>query len=170
MARTPIAVDSQELQRVINELEEKHNFSNLSELYNAIAETEFAKNCKPRPLSAQVAMIRIKEYNLSVRTQRGQKGKPSGLTSVNRGVRRNRQIPLEIVQELRDNYKEQLGLVEKIAKGSLKAALTLKCIDCSGGSKKEVARCTITSCPLYGFRPYKLKAKQEEIADELVEV
>ena len=31
-------------------------------------------------------------------------------------------------------------------------AIRLKCIDCSGGSKKEVQLCTARNCALYPFR------------------
>lgn len=31
-------------------------------------------------------------------------------------------------------------------------AIQAKCIDCSGGSRKEVDRCTVKKCPLF---PYK---------------
>ena len=31
-------------------------------------------------------------------------------------------------------------------------AMRLKCLDCSGGSTKEVRLCPIKKCPLYPFR------------------
>ena len=31
-------------------------------------------------------------------------------------------------------------------------AIRLKCLDCSGGSSKEVRMCNITTCPLHPFR------------------
>jgi len=31
-------------------------------------------------------------------------------------------------------------------------AIRLKCVDCSGGSRKEVAECPITDCTLYNYR------------------
>lgn len=31
-------------------------------------------------------------------------------------------------------------------------AIRLKCIDCSGGSRNEVAACLVADCPLYPFR------------------
>jgi len=36
---------------------------------------------------------------------------------------------------------------------SRKAAITLFCIECMGGNRAEVARCTATECPLYRWRP-----------------
>ena len=31
-------------------------------------------------------------------------------------------------------------------------AIRLKCLDCSGGSDREVEECPVEQCPLYGFR------------------
>ena len=31
-------------------------------------------------------------------------------------------------------------------------AIRLKCYDCSGGSRSEVRKCTVESCPLFPFR------------------
>lgn len=36
---------------------------------------------------------------------------------------------------------------------SLRAAVDLKCLDCAG-SRNEVKLCTVSSCPLWRFRPY----------------
>ena len=30
-----------------------------------------------------------------------------------------------------------------------------KCLDCSGYERQEVKNCTVTSCPIWRFRPYK---------------
>lgn len=40
-------------------------------------------------------------------------------------------------------------LVERITRAK---AIRLKCLDCSGGSTKEVRLCAIKSCALYRFR------------------
>ncbi|MDP2666906.1 MAG: hypothetical protein Q8P05_05410 [Candidatus Diapherotrites archaeon] len=37
------------------------------------------------------------------------------------------------------------------------AALKLMCLECVNGSLDEVRRCTVTTCPLYPWRPFKLK-------------
>lgn len=34
-------------------------------------------------------------------------------------------------------------------------AIRAKCLDCSGYSTKEVEECTVITCPLYEYRPYK---------------
>lgn len=46
-------------------------------------------------------------------------------------------------------------------------AIRLKCIDCCGGSMKEVERCDIVKCPLHAFKagknPYR---KKRELTEE----
>ena len=53
-------------------------------------------------------------------------------------------------------------------------AMRLKCLECSGGSQKEVRLCPVTSCSLYpyrmGHRPKKDTIPCQDIADdELIE-
>ncbi|MEW6195601.1 MAG: hypothetical protein AB1521_10650 [Bacteroidota bacterium] len=45
--------------------------------------------------------------------------------------------------ELKDKTTKRLSPVK---------AIKAKCLDCSGGSKKEVRECIIQDCPLYTFR------------------
>lgn len=46
-------------------------------------------------------------------------------------------------------------------------AIRLKCLDCSGGSSVEVARCTAENCPLWHYRfgknPFR---KKRELSEE----
>lgn len=44
-------------------------------------------------------------------------------------------------------------LAQQVAAGSMRAAIKLNCIQCSGGSYSEAQRCTVLVCPLYAFRP-----------------
>lgn len=41
--------------------------------------------------------------------------------------------------------------------GSLPAVLGKMCLKCSGGDEYEVIQCQVTDCPLYPFRPFKIK-------------
>lgn len=45
--------------------------------------------------------------------------------------------------ELKDKTTKRLSPVK---------AIKIKCLDCSGGVKKEVRECIIQDCPLYTFR------------------
>jgi hypothetical protein len=46
-------------------------------------------------------------------------------------------------------------LVDRVEAGSLRAAIDLKCLDCSDYQIAEVRHCTVTACPLHGVRPYQ---------------
>jgi hypothetical protein len=48
-----------------------------------------------------------------------------------------------------------LAHASKARKGKVRSLLVLKCGDCSGWQKSEVAGCTVTSCPLHPLRPYR---------------
>ena len=39
-------------------------------------------------------------------------------------------------------------------------AIRAKCIDCSGGSYKEVTQCLVEACPLYPYRYGKRPTKE----------
>jgi len=53
---------------------------------------------------------------------------------------------------LRTRYPEHTGRIDAMATGSLKAAVQMMCIDCSG-SRHEAKMCTATGCPLWIHRP-----------------
>ncbi len=49
------------------------------------------------------------------------------------------------------------------------SAIRAKCIDCSGDSRSEVAKCTAVACALWPFRmgtnPFRLKREEGELSD-----
>jgi hypothetical protein len=158
--RKPIAVSSMELQDVLNELERAQpdgQFPNRSALWAALEQTNWAKTRSPRPLTGQVAMIIAKQNNLILETPLGKRGREKGCGPVgNPGARRRKVMPNDARIALTLVTPKALhGKVNRAANGSLKAAVALKCLDCSGGSKKEVALCAIKECSLWSFRPYK---------------
>lgn len=160
--RKALPVSMAILLKVIEELEEKQSFSSRSALFAAVAETPYAKSVG---LSAQTAMLRIKNAgaDAQLKTPLGKRGRSPGegmpANAVSKGRKRKR-MPLTIVAGLSHAMGPSFtSLVNKAAKGSLRAAATLKCIDCSGGSKGEVAKCEIRECPLWFFRPYKRRSQ-----------
>jgi hypothetical protein len=48
-----------------------------------------------------------------------------------------------------------LAHAEKARTGKVQSLVALKCGDCSGWQKTEIAGCTVTSCPLHPIRPYR---------------
>jgi len=55
---------------------------------------------------------------------------------------------MKLIDELRDKFP---GLATKSRTSPL-AAIRLHCLECCGGSRKEVEECTAPECVLFGFR------------------
>lgn len=52
------------------------------------------------------------------------------------------------------------GHVEKMGDGSLRAAVTLKCLECCSWHREAVANCGSSgTCPLWPFRPYQRESE-----------
>ena len=71
----------------------------------------------------------------------------------NRAAKKLRIANSPTVAKLRVQYPEQSGRIDALAAGSLKAAVTLMCVTCSGGSYNEAKLCTAVGCPLFEHRP-----------------
>jgi len=161
MARKAIPVSQAALTAMIEDLEAAQPngvFANRSALWNAVADSDYAKEIG---LSSQVAMLRCKAYGYEPKTPVGERGRKPGqgmpANAKPQGGKRSRKkrIPLDVVDTLKRQLPSMHSKIDRAAAGSLKAAVALKCVDCSGGSKKEVALCNIRDCPLWGFRPYQ---------------
>jgi hypothetical protein len=158
MSRTAIPVSMATLMKVIEELEAAQPggvFPNRSALWDAVANHSYAKGIG---LSAQVAMLRCKGAKYEPKTPVGLRGRQKGCAPVQRtgSVRKRKRMPLDVIPILKQDLPESMHKrLDAAANGSLKAAVALKCVDCSGGSKKEVALCSIRDCPLWGFRPFQ---------------
>lgn len=160
--RKAIEIDTAEFQAQLKQLEAAQpdgKFPNRSALWVSFESTEWAKSRNPRPLTAQVAMIKAKELKLEIQTPIGQKGRVKGQGPVVRGQRKSRNVPIDAVDAMTKATPEKYApLIKKVANGSLKAVVKLNCLQCCNFQKKEVGLCTIVSCPAWGFRPYKHKA------------
>jgi hypothetical protein len=157
--RKPIEVTPDQLQIAIGLVETGENPpATRSQLWQAIEDSEWAKGLSPRPLTAQVAMLLAKRHNLVIETPVGKRGISKGQriggnaarTRKRKGMPEDRRISLlTIVPPTLHN------VVERAAAGNLRSAVKLKCLECSGFSKKEVSLCTVKDCHLWSFRPYK---------------
>ena len=159
MGRTKVVLDKHELVSVINQLENEHKFSNRSELFKAVAD-------QLPNVSASVVLLRVKEFNIALKTPKGQRGRPKGvkLTQEQKdAMQKGRQSrTISNTNELLNYFpSSRHGLIRKVGKGSLSAAIKAKCLDCCNQDTKEITVCNITSCPLWGFRPYQNKSVEE---------
>ena len=165
MARTKLEIDKVAFQKVVSDLETAKTFDNPSALWKAVEESEWAKGLQPRPLTAAVAYARAKELGIVVKTPPGKRGNPGA--AVANGVPRVR-VPrskkmkafAETFAKLRKETPTRfLPLVDKAEKGSAKACIKLKCLECSNWERIEVKECVIINCPLYPIRPFQTKVE-----------
>lgn len=166
-------IDVDRLQQEINKAESTQTFKNQSELFQYLANTDWAKNQR-KPFSAAVLYLRYKQNGLTLKTPKGKKGRAAG-TSVNRTSRcdklKNHPKFKENLKLLRENNPGNEKLIERVMGGSTNALIKLTCLNCSGGSKEFAKECQVTSCPVYLFSPY-VKAglnksnKTDEESDE----
>jgi hypothetical protein len=158
MARTAIPVDMPKLKQAIEQLETAQPggvFPNRSALWDAVANHSYAKGIG---LSAQVAMLRCKKEGYNPKTPVGLRGRQKGCAPVQRTgtSRKRKRIPMDMVDVIKKTMPESMHRrIDAAANGSLKAAVGVFCVQCSGNSKKEAAQCVIRSCPLWGFRPFQ---------------
>lgn len=158
-----IQIDKIELQKVVDDLETANVFKNRSELWLAVQNTDFAKNCKPRPLSYQVAMILAQKFGIEPKTPKGKKGRSPGEgipAEMRNAPKKSRQLQPATIQALEniipiDKKQSYQNLLNKAGTGSLKALVQLKCLDCSNYQKQEVKLCPVNNCPLHAVRPYQ---------------
>jgi hypothetical protein len=160
--RKAIVIHKNELQNIIKSVEAEHKPATRSKLWELVAQTEYAKTREPRPLTAQVAMIKANELGIEITTPKGERGRKAGqglpekAREALRGPRKRKTVAPEVVAKQKKMFAASLHpAVDKAASGSLRAAVKLMCVDCSGGCKKEVALCQIKTCPLWAFRPYQ---------------
>lgn len=150
--RKAIELNKGDFQAAITSLENLHKPTNRSQLWQIVAGSDWANMQKPRPLTAQVAMLKAKELGLTIQTPMGKRGE--GLVRSNGPARKR--ISLDVIENVGKGVpvRFQKSLV-KLASGSLKAAIKLKCLECSAWEMKEVRDCNVNSCSLYPVRPYK---------------
>lgn len=56
---------------------------------------------------------------------------------------------------LESRYPSHANKIKQLESGSLKAAIKLKCIDCTLGSMDDIKNCSVVSCPLWPVRHWK---------------
>jgi hypothetical protein len=169
--RKRIEINLAEFQKTLTEIEAAQpdgKFPNRSALWSAFEATEWAKS-RSRPLTGQVAMLFAKTNSINIQTPIGKRGRQVGSGPVAPGVKRTRKGMadanfLALTKVVPEKYKKVL---EKARKGSLKAVIKLKCLDCCAYQQTEVALCELKECSLHFVRPYKA-SEQKKIKLQMV--
>jgi hypothetical protein len=167
MAKKSILVDRQKLEAALNMAENNGPLSNLSELWSKA--TEIYNRTAEQPITHSVVALRVKEWNVVVKTQPGRKGRAmsdeqKAAMQAARGQRRPRSEKMKefktfdlLRQEmnLEADKRRFLPVLEAAEKGSMKAAIKLNCLECSNWLTTEVKHCPVEKCAFYPHRPYK---------------
>ena len=66
------------------------------------------------------------------------------------------------MQRLVDELRERNPVLAEKAKTQRRAAIRLFCLECVGGSQREVIACTTQKCPLYPFRRGTFEGVKDE--------
>lgn len=158
MARPAIVVDENKLRQIIGDCETKKQYTTRNELWQDVAAVYGA--------SPAWVYLRVEELGIPVKTPKGRKGRQKG-EKVATGVKIPRSVKFEKNQEIVKSFglleqtikQEQKGrflpIFQRVKAGSMKAAVKLKCLDCSNFQPIEIKNCPCTDCPLYAFRPYQ---------------
>jgi len=153
-------VSKKELIEAIAEVEKDGPLSGLTRLYVKISETRWARD---NEISPSLIATRIKEYGIKTTTVKAKRRitlTPEHLKKMQEGRINKEKTPkqdMDVVKLTSCTPSTFHGTVKKIKKGSLTAAVKLKCLECSGYHIEEVRNCPIENCALWNFRPYRDK-------------
>lgn len=182
MARTAVKVDRVKLVSAINEVEKNGPCLTRSRLYDRVTrEYNSSVSDFSLEITPSIVMLRIKEFNLTVKTPIGQRGRQSGVKMTDehkallaagrqnrvKGGRKakfekNPEIKAALVDLKEKTPESYVSLVEKIAAGSMRAAVRLNCLQCSNYQRIEIKECNCTGCPMFAFRPYQNSVDEAE--------
>ncbi len=194
MGRVGIKISEAELRSALASAEAGRTFKNETELFTFVASTPWGvSGCKDelgrvRPLSAALIYNRVKAFKIPIKTVKGKRGNPNigvRLTPEEKAERvQNRSHYQTSVNQVRfdivNHYKSKEGptfthlppnrenLLKRHAKGNVRAAVKLMCLQCMGGEAAECARCDVYKCPLYLINPFLKAGVKPEDADALV--
>jgi hypothetical protein len=183
VAKPSTPVDRAKLEAALREAEKDGPLANLTKLWEAAAAI-YNKNPGVTPITFSVVLLRAKEWNIQVKTQPGRKGGPmseehKAALLAGRGQRKPRAEKMKDFASTFDALRRDLNahvdtrrflpVVDAAEKGSLTAAVKLKCLDCCNWQTGEIKLCTANDCSLFPHRPYKPGAEEgDEAGDESV--
>lgn len=172
--RKTIEFDIPTIQKLIMLAEEKNTYSGRDPLYNEVVRL-YKESGAPNAdrLTPILVYQRVKKFNLEVKTAPGKRGRAKG-----EGFPARRTTPTTSpaksahIQKLRrfvinegyphtkDKNKpahvRAIKLVDKVARGSMKAAIRLKCLECANFDREEIKNCQCgDTCSLWSLRPYQ---------------
>jgi len=165
MGRKSVNLDQKLIQKIVTELESKQDYKNRSALYSDVV-IELVKNHGLETFSASVLNQRINSWtDFVIKTPKGVKGGhlQSGTDALKEWRESGRETKKKVVGDAKplithfttERQGKYLKLAKSIKRGSLKAAVKLKCLDCANFQKEEIKHCQCFDCPLFPVRPFQ---------------
>ncbi len=193
MGRVGIKINEVDLRRELTVAESARTFKNETELFTYVANTTWGKSgCKDdlgrtRELTAALIYNRVKQFNIQLTTVKGKRGNPNigvRLTPDEKAEKISKRPNfLTSVANLRidalNHYRAKEGdkfkalpphiekLLQRRAKGNLKATVNLNCRECCCWEASEAARCQVVGCAMYLINPFLKAGVNPEQAEEV---
>lgn len=148
MGRTKKEVDPEALKQLILKLESERQFANHNELFKTVgAELK---------LTPSVIYLRVKEFDIPLKTPKGKKGNPNLGDVIKTGKKpKNTDPKAAAALQKEANHFGYGALAEKALAGSLKSCIKLNCILCTQNDKNEIRNCQVFNCAFFNVRPFK---------------
>lgn len=175
MPRIAVKVSQRQLTEAIQKAESEQTFPNHSELWKAVAQVYNQMDKGEYPdISPSVVYQRVKAWKIAFKTEMGKRGresssetpkdtKPKKLSNKAKKIQAQSAEVAILKSYIPKRFHPKL---KKALNGSGRAAMVLKCLDCSDWQTQEVARCTVKVCPLWLQRPYqKISVNGQEIEE-----
>lgn len=146
MGRLALIINETQLENCIAKLESERTFSNLSELCQAVADSDWGKNVKNtrmivRGISPQKVYQVINEHRIPHLTKPGKRGRAAG-QKVERSTRSDKLSKKPVMVAFAAAMKKEVSgtnvpekykaLAEEALAGSFKASIKLHCAQCFG--------------------------------------
>jgi hypothetical protein len=161
-----------EFQQVVSDLESARVFPHRRALWSALAATQWAREqgLSPGALRQQARRLKVRvstppnphRVRLRIQEDRAEAVEPTQAPDFGsepcppatsaRGTTKER-VPLPVLRSYTPAKFQPL--VDRIEDGSIRAAVKLKCLECSSYQVEEIRLCTVTGCPLHSVRPYQ---------------
>lgn len=149
------------LENTIQALEAAQTFENRSKLFDAVAAAY--NKASAVQVTPPLIYLRVKAWDIQLKTPKGKPGRVGGNPTIGTAPRVSREVKFSKNESIQESFTELKKvtkpkyhkLVKRAAAGSLKAAIKLKCLDCSCGDTKDIKCCPVVSCSLWAFRPFQ---------------
>lgn len=175
MARVSFAVNRSLLEDCIREVENKQTFSTQLKLHKAV-ENLYNSKAKIKGITFSIVMLRIKEWNIQIKTQKGKRGLAKGVPlsaerkqKMQDGRKENSKTKKLISSKKNENGSIVPGnrfqyvpsnyhALQIKAETSLAAAVKANCYACQAWTPREdginkVKECKVFACPMWTHRP-----------------